>query len=369
MDNLRLALANGTRQEARKRQLEEALSIGMDTHTHAGAGLNGLAALKQQAGLHILPLATNQRLAGPAASSLFNFGSSTQRPSLLSPNTNTNATAATYTASQLWKKDLVGLVGGQPPLGRPISLLYPPKQRTTTPTNGEIAALFNARLDAIAKEQDSTKRAMAVLLTRQDTREDATSHATATAVVPGATARDKALSRAVLSLSSRPEGLLPSSTLLGLLDTPQTETLPYDLLHSHDTSRAVLQMLHQAKAPPCPFPETKVDCEEHIRKKPKVMEATMRYDDDTSSSTTFPLGIEEDQNWLSELQCILRADLVEVFQKDDSSKAMNGRKAIASQQIGIRCRWCATMSPDSKVCRSTAYPSSIRQVRPYCTLV
>ena len=78
---------------------------------------------------------------------------------------------------------------------------------------------------------------------------------------------------------------------------------------------------------------------------------------------SIPLGIEEDPNWLSEFQCILRADLIEVVQQ----KADVGRKAakaVSPKQIGIRCRWCVNVSSASRVCRSSAYPSSIRQVCP-----
>jgi len=66
---------------------------------------------------------------------------------------------------------------------------------------------------------------------------------------------------------------------------------------------------------------------------------------------TVPLGLAEDANWLSEVQCILRADYVEVFQY-----------AKKNTRVGIRCRWCVMVKPEARLYRSAAFPSSIPQV-------
>ncbi|CAB9496998.1 expressed unknown protein [Seminavis robusta] len=76
-----------------------------------------------------------------------------------------------------------------------------------------------------------------------------------------------------------------------------------------------------------------------------------------------PLGIEEDNNWLSEMHCFLRSEIVEVFYAEKYKVAgrSNG-KGLSTQQVGIRCRWCVNTPADSRVCRSSAFPSSLRQL-------
>lgn len=75
------------------------------------------------------------------------------------------------------------------------------------------------------------------------------------------------------------------------------------------------------------------------------------------------LGTEEDSNWLSEMHCFLRSEIVEVFHVENSK--LTGRstsKGLSAKQVGIRCRFCADMPPESRVSRSSAFPSSLRQL-------
>jgi hypothetical protein len=75
----------------------------------------------------------------------------------------------------------------------------------------------------------------------------------------------------------------------------------------------------------------------------------------------YPLGIEEDQNWLSEFHCFVRSELVEVYRaSQDDCKARNN--SIGYQQVGIRCRFCAHAAPSARAGRSSAFPSSLRQL-------
>jgi len=75
----------------------------------------------------------------------------------------------------------------------------------------------------------------------------------------------------------------------------------------------------------------------------------------------FPLGVEEDANWLSEFHCFVRSELVEICRAShDDCKTRNN--ATSYQQVGIRCRFCAHRPPTGRGCRSSAYPSSIRQI-------
>jgi hypothetical protein len=74
-----------------------------------------------------------------------------------------------------------------------------------------------------------------------------------------------------------------------------------------------------------------------------------------------PLGIDEDHNWLSEFHCFVRSELVEVFRASrEDCKARNN--SIAYHQVGIRCRFCAHISPTARAGRSSAFPSSLRQL-------
>lgn len=80
-----------------------------------------------------------------------------------------------------------------------------------------------------------------------------------------------------------------------------------------------------------------------------------------ASRRTFPLGIDEDVNWLSEFHCFIRAELIEVFQAShEDVKARN--TAITYKQVGLRCRYCAHRTGAVKAGRSSAFPSSIRQI-------
>jgi hypothetical protein len=74
-----------------------------------------------------------------------------------------------------------------------------------------------------------------------------------------------------------------------------------------------------------------------------------------------PLGIDEDHNWLSEFHSFVRSELVEVFRASrEDCKARNN--SIAYHQVGIRCRFCAHISPTARAGRSSAFPSSLRQL-------
>lgn len=75
----------------------------------------------------------------------------------------------------------------------------------------------------------------------------------------------------------------------------------------------------------------------------------------------FPLGIDEDPNWLSEFHCFVRSELVEICRAShDDCKSRNN--ATSYHQVGIRCRFCAHMAVAGRGCRSSAFSSSLRQI-------
>jgi hypothetical protein len=75
----------------------------------------------------------------------------------------------------------------------------------------------------------------------------------------------------------------------------------------------------------------------------------------------FPLGVDEDPNWLSEFHCFVRSELVEIFRAShEDVKARN--YSVVYQQVGMRCCFCAHLSPNARAGRSSAFPSSLRQI-------
>ena len=82
-----------------------------------------------------------------------------------------------------------------------------------------------------------------------------------------------------------------------------------------------------------------------------------------SKRNIIPLGTEDDQIWLSEFLCFLRAECVEVFcaSKADVRYRKNSKK-IKNDQVGIRCRFCAHLPHQARGSRSSSYPSSISRI-------
>lgn len=75
-----------------------------------------------------------------------------------------------------------------------------------------------------------------------------------------------------------------------------------------------------------------------------------------------PIGLEEDQFWLSELQVYLRSNFAEAFGATelDIAAPMHGRnKPIALGQVGIRCMHCKHLPPMERGQQAVSYPSLI----------
>lgn len=70
-----------------------------------------------------------------------------------------------------------------------------------------------------------------------------------------------------------------------------------------------------------------------------------------------------DSSFLNPLQAFVRQELLEVFRAShEDVKVRSASKKVFYQQVGIRCRYCAHCKPSTKSIRSSAFPSSIRQV-------
>jgi len=99
---------------------------------------------------------------------------------------------------------------------------------------------------------------------------------------------------------------------------------------------------------------------------PSVQGTTPHY----SQRMIIPLTTDEDQNWLSELQCFIRSEILEIFRASkEDVKVRNKSKTLKAEQVGIRCRFCAHLPPNERASRSSAFPSSIPQLYQSFTMV
>lgn len=72
----------------------------------------------------------------------------------------------------------------------------------------------------------------------------------------------------------------------------------------------------------------------------------------------------DDSNWLSELQCYARSDLVEVFcwHDKDGLDGYTGRKKPSNGQVGIRCVFSKTLPASEKPAGCVVFPESLEDI-------
>jgi hypothetical protein len=72
----------------------------------------------------------------------------------------------------------------------------------------------------------------------------------------------------------------------------------------------------------------------------------------------------DDSNWLSELQCFTRSDLIEVFSwnEKDELEGYSGRKEPSNGQVGIRCVFCKTLDDSEKPSGCVAFPEDLESI-------
>jgi hypothetical protein len=72
----------------------------------------------------------------------------------------------------------------------------------------------------------------------------------------------------------------------------------------------------------------------------------------------------DDANWLSEMQCFSRSDLVEVFsyQDEDGLEGYAGRKDPAIGQVGVRCVFCKSLDPSEKPNGCVTFPENVSAI-------
>mmetsp|Transcript_24036 Transcript_24036/g.66618 ORF Transcript_24036/g.66618 Transcript_24036/m.66618 type:complete len:540 (-) Transcript_24036:422-2041(-) len=77
------------------------------------------------------------------------------------------------------------------------------------------------------------------------------------------------------------------------------------------------------------------------------------------------LAMATDQDSLSDRQCYVRSEMVEIFaasEKDVSARHSKGAQKLTQGQVGIRCVHCAHLRPRDRAERAVCYPSSISRI-------
>jgi hypothetical protein len=77
------------------------------------------------------------------------------------------------------------------------------------------------------------------------------------------------------------------------------------------------------------------------------------------------LAMPTDSDSLSDRQCYVRSEMVEIFaasEKDVSARHSKGAQKLIKGQVGIRCVHCAHLRPRDRAERAVCYPSSISRI-------
>jgi len=77
------------------------------------------------------------------------------------------------------------------------------------------------------------------------------------------------------------------------------------------------------------------------------------------------LALPSDRDSLSDRQCYVRAEMVEIFaasQKDVAARHSKGAQKLVMGQVGIRCVHCSHLRPRDRAERSVCYPKSICRI-------
>jgi len=86
---------------------------------------------------------------------------------------------------------------------------------------------------------------------------------------------------------------------------------------------------------------------------------------ESSSPKRLMLAMPTDVESLSDRQCYVRSEMVEIFaatEKDVSARHSKGAQRLVVGQVGIRCVHCSHLRPRDRAERAVCYPSSISRV-------
>ena len=77
------------------------------------------------------------------------------------------------------------------------------------------------------------------------------------------------------------------------------------------------------------------------------------------------LAMPTDSDSLSDRQCYVRSEMVEIFAataKDVAARHSKGAQKLVEGQVGIRCVHCSHLRPRDRAERAVCYPSSISRI-------
>ncbi len=77
------------------------------------------------------------------------------------------------------------------------------------------------------------------------------------------------------------------------------------------------------------------------------------------------LAMNTDNDSLSDRQCFVRSEMVEIFaatEKDVAARHSKGAQKLVAGQVGIRCVYCSNLRPRDRAERAVCYPSSISRI-------
>ena len=77
------------------------------------------------------------------------------------------------------------------------------------------------------------------------------------------------------------------------------------------------------------------------------------------------LAMPNDSDSLSDRQCYVRSEMVEIFaatDKDVAARHSKGAQKLVEGQVGIRCVHCSHLRPRDRAERAVCYPSSISRI-------
>lgn len=148
-----------------------------------------------------------------------------------------------------------------------------------------------------------------------------------------------------------------------VVEIPAPPPLPAPQPAEESTSPASHELERTASSPSTD--ESAMFFERPTDEAAKALAASMTHSDPPSPSSRVLLGIPEDKEWLSDMDCFIRRNL-EVFcaTAEDVDLALQDRKyPITVGQVGVRCIHCA-LSGGRTACRgnAVAYPYSISGV-------
>lgn len=164
----------------------------------------------------------------------------------------------------------------------------------------------------------------------------------------------------------KPEGDHPDtieSSDKPVIDIPGSASVSQPLDERSSPSSQHLE--RTASSPGTSTDESAVLFERSADEAAKALAASLTHSDPPSPSSRILLGIPEDKQWLSDMDCYIRRNL-EVFcaTAEDVNYAVEDRKyPIGVGQVGIRCIHCA-LAGGRAACRgnAVAYPYSISGV-------